>query len=655
MVKFLRNIKVRLFLAFALFLFIPSITIGTLSYMNAAEAVKEQIIAGIDENISLLNTTIDNTIQPKIKDVDYFSETITSQLFQEENNQAIRAIFSQYDKSHEEAQSIYVGTETGLFIQEPKVKMADNYDPRKRDWYIKAMENKGEVVVSDPYVSAGTDDMVITISKMTKDGSGVTAVNIYLSYIQDLTDQVKIGKKGYALLLDKNKKFIAHPKEEGGSKAKEKFYDKMYKDENGYFEYILNSEEKMMSFNTNELTGWKLGGNVNLSEIEDAASPILKNTWIVTAAALIIGIVLIFIITISIMKPIKELQQKVLTVSRGDLTEDIQIRSNDEIGQLGKSFNTMQDSLRSLVQKVDLNAEQVTASAQQLAASSEQTSDATEYVAENIQKVANSAEQQTSEIDSNARSLDEISKGVLLITERTNKVSDLAQQTKKQAEAGGHAVTNTVNQMNSIYQSVSESNTMIKSLHESTKKVSSILDVITGIAEQTNLLSLNAAIEAARAGEQGKGFAVVADEVRKLADQSQQSVKEIDEILQRIQKDTESSVQNMDRVTDDVLEGVHISNEAIEKFNEISKSTYEITPQLEEISETIQEIAASVEEVTTTANELAYIARENATASEGVAASVEEQLASMEEITASAQELSRMAEDLKAAISQFKY
>ena len=216
------------------------------------------------------------------------------------------------------------------------------------------------------------------------------------------------------------------------------------------------------------------------------------------------------------------------------------------------------------------------------------------------------------------------------------KVSELSHHTTTQAEEGGKAVTNTVNQMNSIHESIMESNAMIKSLYERSKDISSILDVITGIADQTNLLALNAAIEAARAGEHGKGFAVVADEVRKLAEQSQQSAKEISEIVQGIQKDTESSVQLMTRVTGDVQAGVQVSNEAIEKFNQILQSTKEITPQMEDVSATAQQMSASVQEVTSIANELAVIAKGNATTSEEVAASSEEQLASMEEISASA-------------------
>lgn len=650
-----RNLKTKLVLTFSLILIIPTIIIGSLAYFTAKDAVENEMFAGFNENLKLLNSTINNTIQSKIHDVEFLSGSITPKQFQEESIPELREQYDQYIQMHPEAQAIYVGTDIGLFVREPNIEMPPGYDPRDRGWYKDAMERKGEIIISEPYISASTKEMVVTIAQTTKDHTGVIGIDVALSYLQELTNQVKIGDGGYAALLDTSRKYIAHPTEEAGSEEKRDFIDKLFEQETGQFDYVLDKEKRKMSFITNKLTGWKLAGSVVSKEISDAASPIFKTTVLVILVAIMIGAGAVFIIIKSIIKPIKELKNKAITVSQGDLTELIEIRSNDEIGQLGMAFNTMEESLRKLVQQVEQGAEQVAASSEELSANAEQTSVATEQVSTSIQEVASSAEKQMDAVDKNIQSLEHVSAGVSRIADRSIQVSELAHHTTMQAEIGGKAITNTVNQMNAIHDSVMESNNMIKSLQERSNEVNSILDVITGIADQTNLLSLNAAIEAARAGEHGKGFAVVAEEVRKLAEQSQRSAKEIYQIVQGIQADTEGSIQLMARVTEDVKDGVQVTNEAIEKFNQILQSAKEMTPQIDEVSATAQQMLADVQEATGVVANISIISQENAATSEEVAASAEEQLASMQEVTAAAQSLSSMSEELRNAVSMFKY
>lgn len=650
-----RNLKMKLIIAFSAILIIPTIVIGTLGYFTAKEAVEHEMLDGFEGTINLLNATIDGTIQPKMHDVELFSETITSALYEGDQSPEIRKQFDTYIKLHPEGQSIFVGTNTGILIQEPRIVTDANFDPRERDWYKSAMENKGQTVVSEPFTTAGSDELVVSVSRTMNDGSGVIAVNIKLSHIQELVSQVKIGNEGYAVLLDKTRKYIFHPFNEAGSEAQGAFHDIIYEQEKGSTDFELNGEDRVLAFATNELTGWKIAGSVISGEVEEAAAPILKNSLIVIGIAIIIGAVVIFLIIRSIIRPLNELKEKAVTISQGDLTEQIEVRSNDAIGQLGHAFNNMQDSLRELVHKVEESAEQVASSAEELSASAEETSAATGQVAVSIQEVASNADRQKTGVDNTAKALEEVSEGALRIANNSTLVSELSRHTMEQAEEGGTAVRDTVNQMESIHHSVMESNATIQSLYESSKEVSSILNVITGIADQTNLLALNAAIEAARAGEHGKGFAVVADEVRKLAEQSQTSAQEIHKIVSRIQKDTESTVQTMVRVTDDVQAGVKVSNEAIEKFSQIIQGTKEITPQMEDVSATVQEMSAAIQEIMAIANDVVISAQGNAATSEEVAASAEEQLAAMEEISQSADGLSTMADDLKAAISKFRY
>lgn len=137
--------------------------------------------------------------------------------------------------------------------------MDPNYDPRERSWYIDAMENKGEIIITDPYVAAGTDDLVITVSKATEDGSGVVAVSVHLNHLQNLSNSMEIGREGYAIILDNTRKYIAHPKIKGGTEATERFFEKLYEKESGNFSYTFEGDPKRMYFVTNKTTGWKIG------------------------------------------------------------------------------------------------------------------------------------------------------------------------------------------------------------------------------------------------------------------------------------------------------------------------------------------------------------------------------------------------------------
>ncbi|ATP40612.1 chemotaxis protein [Solibacillus sp. R5-41] len=654
MKKLFRSLKNKLYIAFALVLVIPVVLVGSLSYLAAKDSIEEEILQSANQSIGVLNKLIDKTISEKINDIDVFSEEINSSMY-EQGEVALRTSLQQYFKRNPDIFSIYVATTSGKFIQGENVPTAENYNPLDRSWYKNAVELQGDPFITEPYKDLRTEEMIVTIAQQLKDRSGVVAVDLKLTDLQKMSESIQIGKDGYSSIFDVNKKVISHPTLEGGGEVKESFMDKMYEKESGTYDYVYEGDNRILFFTTNKLTGWKISGTIFSKEIDESASFILYTTLLVLIIAIVVSAIAVHFVVKGIIRPIDKLKVSAVTISKGDLTEKVTITSNDEIGQLGQAFNDMQESLRTLIKKVEVNAEEVASSAEELTANADQTSSATEQVAIAIQEVASSADTQTISASKNAESLNELSKAILHIAEISSTVTDLSQHATMQADEGGKVVQDTKDQMNFIHQSVSESNTKIQTLHDRSQQITSILDVITGIADQTNLLALNAAIEAARAGEHGKGFAVVADEVRKLAEQSQQSAKQIFELIHGIQADTEQSVRIMAQVTEDVQSGLRVSDEAISKFQVIMTSMREITPKMEEVSSASEQMSASVQEVTAITEDLAFTAKGNAATSEEVAASTEEQLASMEEINASAQSLSHMADELKSLINQFKY
>lgn len=347
-----------------------------------------------------------------------------------------------------------------------------------------------------------------------------------------------------------------------------------------------------------------------------------------------------------IIKPIKSLLAATKEIRQGHLDNTLQKKSNDEIGQLTDEFVLMKDSIKAMVDKVNETADMVNSSAEILTANAVETSHVSEQISAAIQSVAVGSEEQTRGMESVADAVAVVNNEIRDIAKNTEAMVISTNETVQGAKEGQAVVDSTVQQMSLIQNSVKESNTTIELLQERSQEIGQFLKVITEIADQTNLLALNAAIEAARAGEAGKGFAVVAEEVRKLAEQSNQSAKQIAVLVNEIQKDTLTSVKTMRRVTDEVKDGINITNNTKEKFNMISSSMENMSAQMENILDAAKNINASIVEVAGSVDQVTSIAKENSQNSMNVSASSQEQLAAIEEITVSTQSLAKIADEL---------
>lgn len=380
---------------------------------------------------------------------------------------------------------------------------------------------------------------------------------------------------------------------------------------------------------------------------------ILKTVGIGVAAVFISVFVIIFILRTS-LRPLQILVEKSREAAAGDLTVQVPIHSENEVGQAARAFNEMIVNLRELAVQITQTSNNVTNSSTQLKETASQNEEATNEIAESITEVSSGADIQQASANECQQAMTEMAIGIQKVAETSTVVSELATDTAELALSGEGVMTKTEQQMNTIEEHVQQATAAMHELNQSSKQIGSILIHISEIANQTNLLSLNASIEAARAGEHGKGFAVVAQEIRKLAESSKESSEEITAILHEIGERSSIVSKSLGISADEVHEGTKLANESGESFRSILKSVQEVSSQVLDVSAASEQMSAASEEIVASLEELNSTAQVAASNAQNVAAASEEQLASIEEVSSAAEHLSTLAKELNQAVNRFK-
>lgn len=374
---------------------------------------------------------------------------------------------------------------------------------------------------------------------------------------------------------------------------------------------------------------------------------------IATIAAILIIAISMLIIR-SIVRPMRELNEQVTALAKGDFTVKGTYDSKDEFGQLTNSFNEMIDKLSAALHQVQDSAKLIDDTSIQLGGNVDESAGAMTHVVQSVQQITEGAETTQHKLQVNIQSIQNVTAQFELMKQHVDELNTLSQIANEAANTGTSTITANVDQMQHIRNSVEQSNDVIQTLASRISEVDQILQVITGIADQTNLLALNAAIEAARAGEHGKGFAVVADEVRKLAEQSLEAANSIGSILSTIKSDTAHSVSIMEVVLKEAHSGISTTEHTAQQFNEIVHHTENMTPRITTISSNINDIKREIDVVNDNGEELLAVSTQNAQNAELVSASTEEQSASLDEILQSSNGLTNIASDLNTTVQKFK-
>jgi methyl-accepting chemotaxis protein len=391
---------------------------------------------------------------------------------------------------------------------------------------------------------------------------------------------------------------------------------------------------------------------------KDSVISKIKNTMYKNVAlallAIIIGVIISFVFASNINRRIKRILETLKFVASGDLSKECSVTSNDEIAEIADSINEMTSGMRSLIQEMKNNSEQLHNDSIALASVSKEMSDSSESVASAIQDVADGTIVQANDIsditvilNDFGKEIDGIVSSIQSIDENSNNISSLATTSNSSMEN----LISSVNEMKSSFDSFKSK---IFNLGKEINQINEITIVINNVAAQTNLLALNAAIEAARAGEAGRGFSVVADEIRKLAVQSKVSSENISSLIGNISKEADLMVDStgiMSSKFDNQLDNI---NTAVNSFKNIIVSIEEIIPQIQKISLASGSISNEKNRFVEKIENASSISQEVSASSEEIAASSEEMSASSEEVAATAEVLRNMTAEMMKQANKFK-
>lgn len=649
------QLRTKLFIGFAAILVIPSSLIGISSYQNAKETMFSEMTSATEESLQIIDETLNLFIQTQAENIEYIASASDLESFSEDEPDDQRILLDSFQESKNHVEQTYVGKETGDFINSPSsFQNPPDYDPRERPWYQRATDQPGETIITAPYISQSSEQPVTTIARTTDDGLGVAALNLELTVISDILSNVSIGETGYVFLLDENNTFVSHPHEEPGSEADDSFLSFRETSE-GSLSYVYNDQDQSLTYKTNEATGWTIVASMYDEEMNQAVMPILINAITVLSIAILIGGTVIYLLVKSISNPIQKLIGVSERMAEGDLSTAYEVNPNqsDEIGRLGRSFEKMRTSLVLMITNIQEKSSHLSDSADKLTAITSENMSATEQITEAVQEVASGVEKQSISVRESEKVANDMSVEVSDVVAKTNQVHRTANNAADTVTKGNEAITVAIEQMTQIKETVKSLSSHIDTLGKRSTEIEEVTETIKGIATQTNLLALNAAIEAARAGEHGRGFSIVADEVRKLSEMTSASTETISELVLSVQKDTELTIQQMNKSNNQVDKGIEVVQTAGSSFEEINQFVQVVATEIRQSANNMADLGEDSQAFATTFQDLSSISETASASMQNISASTEEQLASMEEITASVEQLGEVAIELKQLISQF--
>ncbi|MEK3712672.1 methyl-accepting chemotaxis protein [Paenibacillus sp. FSL R7-0333] len=676
----LRNMGIRgkLFLSVILSVVVIFATVSVVIYSNAKQLIVDGLKSSLTYEKGAIGVQVNDLLQPAVDSVALLNANayLRDFILRVKDAQTLKTTdgytelietLNLIKNNNKNLLNVYIGLDAvNKVITQDEFEPPADYVLKERSWYSAAAANK-RVTITNPYIDAGSGKMVVSVSTPLLDDSGrligVASADISIEQITAALGAFHYKGSGYAVLIDETGTFIYHPNPDhillkkmadlGGSWKT--VGDKMLQWGSNVIRADIDGEPSYVSYSPAVANQW----SVALIVPQKHAELELKRFELIFFLSIMVSIavlsVLLYLVSGSILKQFPLLTAAFGQAKAGDLSVRARVTAGGEIGVLAEGFNDMIASQQSLIQEI-------LHSSQSISGAVGNTEQNVFVLDGSITDISGVTEELSAGLQQTAASMEEMNAST---TQIEAAIHGIARKAQEGAEAAGEINLRAERLKERAWESRTQADTVYGLSEEklrtaieqsgSISQISALTGAILEIAAQTNLLSLNASIEAARAGEAGRGFAVVAEEIRKLADNSRETVTEIQgvtgAVVQAVSNLVEAAESMLGFMDSQVKKDYDAMQETGERYSEDARYIEELVT---DFSATSEELLASIQSMLTAISETGSATNEGAEEAGVIAAGAEQIIGRSGSIVAEMEEIKLSSAQLLSAVSRFK-
>lgn len=643
------------------------------SMENTSQGLAEAISIGLNEQLTIIkNTSYSNSVVAASEKVAKKGEKNSRQ----EIALAEKELIKIKKEAGDRLSSINLVGKDGIFFATSNSKTFKGTNVSAREYFTKAL--KGAPNVGSVVISVATGRVVCTAatpiySSSGKEITGVAMMALELKFFTDVLEKTKLGKGGYAYLVDRNGLYILHRIKKNilkvnisQIKGMETVWELVKEGKSGVVGYTLEGTLKEGAVSPVPVTGWSV---VTAIPLEELYAPVRFTRNIIITGGLfilILSAIFFYLFARGLTGPMKAVVNVAEKIAAGDLSVTIPPTDRqDEIGILSRTFNQMVVSLMEKAQMAErIAAKDLTGEVrpfskndvlgnalavmketlikwiQEMVEGVNVLASAGSEIMASVSQMASGTAEASIAVSETTTTVEEVKQTAEVSSQKAKYVSELGQKTMEVSKVGLKSIEDTIHGMDRIREQVESIADIVVQLSEQSQTVGEIIATVNDLSEQSNLLAVNASIEASKAGEYGKGFAVVAQEIKSLAEQSKQATAQIRVILFEVQKGISKAVMATEKGSKAVEVGVTLSAQTGESIESLAESVTESTNAAIQIAASSQQQLIGMDQVVS--------------AMENIRGTASQTVDSSKQTERAAQDLHHLGQRLQELVNQYK-